>query len=34
MTELLAADGEQQARLLHVADDILTIAKQDVELLV
>ena len=34
MTELLAADGEQQARLIHVADDILTIAKQDVELLV
>jgi transcriptional regulator with XRE-family HTH domain len=34
MTELLTADLEQQARLIHVADDILTLAKHDVELLV
>jgi hypothetical protein len=34
MTELLTANGEHQARLIHVADDILTLAKQDVELLV
>jgi len=34
MTELLAAQGEQQARLIQVADDILTLAKHDVELLV
>jgi transcriptional regulator with XRE-family HTH domain len=34
MTELLTAKGEQQARLIQVADDILTLAKHDVELLV
>jgi transcriptional regulator with XRE-family HTH domain len=34
MTELLAAQGEQQARLIEVANDILTLAKHDVELLV
>ena len=34
MTELLATQGEQQARLIQVADGILTLAQQDVELLV
>jgi hypothetical protein len=34
MTELLAAQGEQQATLIQVADDILTITRQEVELLV
>jgi transcriptional regulator with XRE-family HTH domain len=34
MTELLAAPSEQQARLIQVADDILTLAQQDVEILV
>lgn len=34
MTELLTADGVQQGRLIHLADEILTLAKQDIELLV
>ena len=34
MTELLAAPSEQQARLIQVADDILTLAQQEVEILV
>jgi hypothetical protein len=34
MTELLAAPGEQQARLIQVADDILTLAHHEVEILV
>ena len=34
MTELLTSHGELQARLIQVADDILTLAKRDVELLV
>ena len=34
MTELLTAHGELQARLIQIADDILTLAKHDVELLV
>jgi transcriptional regulator with XRE-family HTH domain len=33
MTELLAAPGEQQAALIQVADDILTLARQQVEIL-
>ena len=33
MTELLAAPGEQQATLIQVADDILTLAQQQVEIL-
>jgi transcriptional regulator with XRE-family HTH domain len=34
MTELLAAPSEQQARLIQVADDILTLAQRQVEILV
>ena len=34
MTELLAAPSEQQARLIQVADDILTLAQHEVEILV
>ena len=34
MTELLAAPGEQQASLIQVADDILTLARQQVEILI
>jgi transcriptional regulator with XRE-family HTH domain len=34
MTELLSAPGEQQARLIQVADDILTLARHEVEILV
>ena len=34
MTELLAAPGEQQASLIQVADDILTLAQQQVEILI
>ena len=34
MTELLAAPGEQQATLIQVADDILTLARQQVEILI
>ena len=33
MTELLAAPGEQQATLIQLADDILTLAQQQVEIL-
>jgi hypothetical protein len=33
MTELLAAPGEQQATLIQLADDILTLAHQQVEIL-
>ncbi len=33
MTELLAAQGEQQATLIQLADDILTLAQQQVEIL-
>jgi len=34
MTELLAAQRDQQARLIQVADDILTLAQQAIEMLV
>jgi hypothetical protein len=34
MTELLAAPGGQQASLIQVADDILTLARQQVEILI
>ena len=34
MTDLLAATGEQQAALIQVADDVLTLAQRDVEALV
>ena len=31
MTDLLAATGEQQVSLIHVADDVVTLAQHDLE---